>query len=73
MQYEFTYMWSLKSKRMNNETIQNKTGKHREQNGGCQRDWGTGEIGEGGQEAQISSLKVSKSWRCIVQSGDYSR
>ena len=31
-----------------------------------------GEMGEGGQEAQISSYKISKSWGCNVQHGDYS-
>ena len=31
-----------------------------------------GEMGEGCQEAQISSYKINKSWGCNVQHGDYS-
>ena len=35
--------------------------------------WGVVERGEGDQEVQTSSYKISKSRGCIVQHGDYSQ
>ena len=32
-----------------------------------------GEMGEKGQKVEISSYKMSKSWGCNVQHGDYSQ
>lgn len=35
--------------------------------------WGMGKTGEGDQEEQVSSYKVSKSLWCNVHHGDYSQ
>ena len=42
--------------------------KYRKQVGGGQN-WGVGEMGEGGQNVQISSYNINKSGGCYVEDG----
>ena len=38
-----------------------------------ERAWGLGEMGEWGQEVQACSYKISKSWGCNVEHGNYNQ
>ena len=63
-------MWHLRNKqtaqKQNTQTL------NRKHFGGCQgqgKEWA--KTGEGGQNVQISSHKISKSWGCTTQRDDY--
>ena len=70
--YDFTHMWNLKNK-MNEQTKQKQTHRHREQTEGCrwEGDWGLVEKGEGIKKYTLVVMK--QPWGCKVQHREYSQ
>ena len=62
-----TSMWNLKNKTQLIDTENRMVATQRV------GEWGVGVMGEGVQEVQTSSYKISNSWVYNVQDGDYSQ
>ena len=67
-------MWNLKN-RTNKQNKAKLRLRYKEQIGGCQKGEGLvrSKMDVGDQEAQTSSCKISKSWGCNAQHGEYSQ
>lgn len=58
---------------MGSKNKNKKTPKLIEQISGCQWwGWEVNKMGEGDQKTQTCSYKISQSWECYLQHGDYS-
>ena len=64
--YDLIYMWNKKKKKPELMHTEKRLVVARA------RTWGMDQTDEGGQKVQTSSYKISKSWGCNVQCGDYS-